>query len=202
MEERRYHAPSLSPPLVEQEAPPTPQAPGTGPTESTSMPADPLSPHKLALGQVPETHPVSQMPPLDQFPVPIPVLSLSLAPRQLPPDLPTIEPDCPILLPNRYSHQNHHPTIQTPRTHPPPWPNKTHGLQRRHRPPWITTKPHPPPWPNQHTEQRRINSLMSSAPCTCSSLEPIISRNHPQSIIDHHNTKQWLKLRSQVTMDK
>ena len=150
MEERRYHTPSLSPP-------PTTRAPGTGPTGSTSMPADQLGPHELALGHAPETHPFSQMPPLDQFPALIPVLSLSLAPRQLPPHLPTIEPDRPILLQNRYSHQNHHPMIQTPHTRPPPWPNKTHGLRRRHRPPQITTKPCPPPWPNQHTERCGIN---------------------------------------------
>ena len=69
-------------------------------------------------------------------------------------------------------------------------------------PPWITTKPCPPPWPNQHTERCRINSLMSSAPRTRPPPEPIISRNCPQSIIDRHNAKRRLKVRSQVTTDK
>ena len=181
IEERRCHTPSLSPPQVEWEAHPTPQAPVTGPTEPTATPANPLSPHKLALGQVPETQPLWQMPPLDQFPL----CSLSLAPGQLPPHLPTIELDHPILLLIQYFHQNHNPTIWTPCTCPPPWPSKTHSLQRRHRPPQITTKPHPPSWPNQYTGQHGINLLMLPTLCAHSPPEPIISMNHPQSITNH-----------------
>ena len=199
MEERRCHTPSLSPPLVEWGAPPTPRAPGTGATESTSTPANPLSPHELALGQAPETHPFLQIPPLVQFQVLIPVLSLSLAPGQLPPHLPTIEPDCPILLLNWYSHQNHHPMIQTPHTCPPPWPNKTYAYKGDigH----LRSQPSHALLPG-HTKQCRINLLMSSTPHTHPPPEPIISRNCSQSIIDHHNMKQQLKFRSQVTMEK
>ena len=54
IEERRCHSPTppLSTPHVKHGAPQTPQAPGTGPMESTAPPTDPLDPLELALGQV------------------------------------------------------------------------------------------------------------------------------------------------------